>query len=313
MAYTTETIIDKCKSLYGDRYDYSLAEYTHSHAKMKIICREHGVFETATHQFGTGCKSCHYESRRLSIADFVERAEEVHNNRYDYSQSIYKSSNEKIGIICKEHGMFYQYPFDHMNGFGCAKCSNKSPLTTDKFIQLSAEAHNNRYDYSLSNCISSHKKIKIICPVHGIFEQVAYDHMIGHGCFNCNGMKGIYSSSFFENYPEEKSKDALLYLLSIKNNNETMIKIGITIRTIDERYSNKEYSTMEINVLQSAKLPLYEAFMSEQFLLEKYKEERFYTNQEKFGGHTECLKYKEDLIKELSVYFKKFKGDTYDN
>jgi hypothetical protein len=31
--------------IHGDKYDYSLFEYINSNDKVKIICREHGVFE----------------------------------------------------------------------------------------------------------------------------------------------------------------------------------------------------------------------------------------------------------------------------
>lgn len=297
--YTKEQIIEKFRKMHGNDYDYSLVKYVGSHTKMKIICRKHGMFETNTHQYGTGCNICFIEGRRLSTTEFVNRSKKVHKNKYNYSSTIYETSDKKVGIICPQHGIFYQFPNDHMHGFGCSSCSNKRQITTDEFIQRSIDVHENKYNYSESDYISSHKKVKIICPHHGLFEQVAYDHMAGRGCFQCREIRGGYSSTFFINYPAEKSTPALLYIAKIKNNTETMIKIGITTKTFEERYNRKEFKNMSIELIESTALSLYDAFILEQTLLEKYKHTRFYTNLEKFGGHTECLKYTDELIKDI--------------
>ena len=40
-----EKFIEKAKSIYGEKYDYSEVEYVGSAVKVKIICPEHGPFE----------------------------------------------------------------------------------------------------------------------------------------------------------------------------------------------------------------------------------------------------------------------------
>lgn len=42
-------------------------------------------------------------------------------------------------------------------------------LTTEEFIKEAKETHGDKYDYSLVDYKSSRKKIKIICPKHGVF------------------------------------------------------------------------------------------------------------------------------------------------
>ena len=44
-------------------------------------------------------------------------------------------------------------------------------LTTDDFIKRSKNIHGDKYDYSLVEYINQKTKVKIICPVHGIFDQ----------------------------------------------------------------------------------------------------------------------------------------------
>lgn len=56
----------------------------------------------------------------------------------------------------------------------------------DEFIRRSNKIHLNKYDYSLVDYKNSRDKIKIICPIHGIFEQMPYNHLQGKGCHFCS-------------------------------------------------------------------------------------------------------------------------------
>jgi hypothetical protein len=57
---TTESFIEKAKLVHGDKYDYSLVEYTSAKGKVDILCSTHGVFtQTANdHLNGCGCRHC---------------------------------------------------------------------------------------------------------------------------------------------------------------------------------------------------------------------------------------------------------------
>ena len=50
-------------------------------------------------------------------------------------------------------------------------------LTTENFIERSRLVHGNRYDYSLVQYAGIFRKVKIICSEHGIFEQIAGNHI----------------------------------------------------------------------------------------------------------------------------------------
>jgi len=39
---------------------------------------------------------------------FIEKAKEIHGDKYDYSKTIYNKATELITITCKIHGDFYQ-------------------------------------------------------------------------------------------------------------------------------------------------------------------------------------------------------------
>ena len=60
MRKSIEMFIEQCKTIHGDKYDYSNVKYVNSHSKVKIICPIHGEFEMRPydHLHGKGCPFC---------------------------------------------------------------------------------------------------------------------------------------------------------------------------------------------------------------------------------------------------------------
>ena len=120
----SQIFIQKSIILHNDKYDYSKVEYINSETKVKIICKEHGVFkqEPNSHLKGYGCAKCIYN--KSNTTDFIEKSIKIHNDKYDYSKVEYVNALTKVKIICKTHGIFVQIPNSHLNGSGCSKCGN---------------------------------------------------------------------------------------------------------------------------------------------------------------------------------------------
>ena len=57
--------------------------------------------------------------------------------------------------------------------------------TVDEFIQLAKILHGDKYDYSKVVYINNTTPIRIICPIHGEFEQTPKSHLRGYGCQKC--------------------------------------------------------------------------------------------------------------------------------
>lgn len=57
---TTSEVIKQFKETHKDKYDYSLVEYVNTNTKVKIICKEHGIFEQTpnNHKNKHGCPKC---------------------------------------------------------------------------------------------------------------------------------------------------------------------------------------------------------------------------------------------------------------
>ena len=103
-------------------------------------------------------------------------------------------------------------------------------MNTEEFIRLSREKHGDKYDYSHVVYVKAKDKVKIICPIHGEFEQCAFSHYkCGSGCSKCssiergsNSKKWTYESCYteakkYKSRSEFKKGCASAYSASCKN------------------------------------------------------------------------------------------------
>lgn len=190
---TKEAFIDKAKKVHGDMYDYSKAEYSNSRTKVCIICPEHGEFwQTPNdHLNGHGCPKCCTSNVKKTTVQFIGEAMQVHGTRYDYSKAEYTGVNEKVCIICPEHGEFWQTPSNHLQGRGCPKCIGRN-RTADELIEEFKKVHGDKYDYSKVDFKKMNEQVCIICPEHGEFWQTPTIHLQGCGCQKCANERTAY-------------------------------------------------------------------------------------------------------------------------
>jgi len=123
---------------------------------------------------------------RKGTKQFINKAKEIHGNKYNYSLVKYINNKTKINIICPEHGEFKQSPDIHKT-HGCPLCTK---VYTEDFIKNAKKIHNDKYDYSLVDYTTARTKIKIICKKHDIFHQIPNNHLSGKGCPRCKESKG---------------------------------------------------------------------------------------------------------------------------
>lgn len=308
---TTQVFISRAREVHGDRYDYSKSVYVSATTPITIICPEHGEFQQrpVNHTMGRGCRDC-AGNKPLTVAKFIERANAKHHNRYDYSQVAFEGFENKVTIICPEHGSFeqrvmvhlkgfncpkcgreqvadklshslerfisdaiaahgdkydyseveyvnalsnvkivcpvhgpfFQKPANHVRGVACSKCSDliaadKRRLSTEEFVERARQVHGNKYDYSQSQYVTSHDKVEIVCPQHGVFRQSPATHTMG----NKAGCPGCAVSGF------DQTKPALLYYLAVlTDNSETLYKIGITNLNVQKRFPNVDLARIRV-------------------------------------------------------------------
>lgn len=133
MCLTKDEIIKKAIDVHGDIYDYSKLEYINCDTNVIIICKEHGEFQQRPFchiNKQNCCPLCsnikRAQTKTWTNEQFIENAQIIHNNKYNYTKTNYTKTNENVIIICKKHGEFQQRPSNHLQGQGCPLCVNKT-------------------------------------------------------------------------------------------------------------------------------------------------------------------------------------------
>lgn len=113
------------------QFDFSKSIFKNNSSRLYVKCKKHDLvfYNTAYHiARGAGCSQCKKDKisikKRLTIEQFIHRANAKHNNRYDYSNVEYKNLLYPVSITCPEHGEFKQKPREHLAGSGCQECAN---------------------------------------------------------------------------------------------------------------------------------------------------------------------------------------------
>ena len=306
---------------YGKKYDYSKVEYVNAWTSVLVGCPSHGVFSQtpAAHLHNTtyGCPKCASDDAsnrgrgpraprpqdRSNTSEFTERATTKHNGKYDYSLVEYANSKDKVTIICKVHGAFKQDASGHLSGSGCPKCGDEriaasQRQSVDSFITRARAVHGDKFDYSQVNYRTARIPVTVICPVHGEFQQVPYRH-IKSGCRKCadDDLPGAYSVKVLSRDPVLANRPAILYYLLLESNTgERFFKVGITLKSIKQRFAGYGAAGYKYSVLGEKKLTLNDAFIAEQTLVNAHVKAHHYSplrgNRErttKFGGRKECF------------------------
>ena len=177
---------------------------------------------------------------------FIEKARQIHNDKYDYSKVNYVNSRTKVCIICPTHGEFWQTPHNHLKGYGCAECgkekSHLPKITTEDFISKSKERHGNKYDYSKAYYKTWDAKVCIICPEHGEFWQTPSNHINGSGCPKC---------------ANEKRKNALLKDTKLFVDVATLVHDGKPEDEIVSLFSEIEHQQHNREILNGMEIDIF--------------------------------------------------------
>ena len=177
-------------------FDYTDTKYNKDKQEVNIYCLKHKEFTIATHHFlnsGYGCPSCGREATRIPYEVALQRCTDTHQDTYIYGDKFknsYISFTKPAIITCRIHGEFKQTPKIHSEGSGCKECVyDTRKMSVEEFIERAKLIHNDKYTYD-DIFIESYNKAKdyvsILCSIHGRFDQWAYNHLQGRGCWYCS-------------------------------------------------------------------------------------------------------------------------------
>lgn len=294
-----EKFLVEALKIHGNKYDYSLVKYQKAKQKVTIICKKHGEFRQSPddHKSGRGCYKCgkNRVAKKLSSnkSTFINKSNKTHNYKYDYSFVEYKNAKSKVQIVCPLHGAFDQEPYVHLVGSGCKKCAHEEGgkqrrSSTKDFINKAKEIHDFKYDYKLVVYKTNCEKVKIMCPIHGLFKKSPQKHLSGQGCPKCSD-GGTLTKAQWIKYCNKKGRSAKLYIIKCHNGSESFIKFGITGRTVKARYAHGKSMPYEYEILRVIKSKDAGYIYDLENRIKDFFRKRQYQPRINFAGYTECL------------------------
>lgn len=237
--------------------------------------------------------------KKLTNQEFLDKAKNIHGNRYDYSKVLYTGTGNKVNIICNIHGEFSIAAHHHLEGRGCYHCgrllsSKKKTITLKEFVERGSIKYNNEHTYEKSIYTGCFNKIIVTCKIHGDFKIDSSKYLNKPtGCPKCkkcshnkkDSYGGFTRTDWINNCG---SGNSYLYLVRIYNDSESFYKIGISKNTfkriscITNNY-NKE-------ILFSKPFTDHNLSFDLEHMLHRRFKSLHYFPKIKFIGHTECFK-----------------------
>lgn len=192
--YSTEQMVQRFKCVHGETFDYGEVNYKNAKTKVKIKCREHGVFEQKAHSHlsGCGCPKC--DGKLLTEEDFLGRLSSKNFKSVQYVGG-FTNMKQKCNFTCSEHGEFTKTPSNILNTKnGCSLCADQSigkSLSTgeDKLKKNINATGLFNYIGLVSDdhyCVNSKTIVKVECIKHKVVEERRYASVLKSiGCHLC--------------------------------------------------------------------------------------------------------------------------------
>ena len=180
---TFEEFKKKANKIHKGFYTYPEG-FTTLNDKITIICPKHGEFKqkASNHLNGQGCPLCKNEkisqAKTSNTDEFIEKARKIQGDKYDYSQTEYINNTKHVKIICPQHGAFYQTPSNHLQGYGCPKCTPLHSKCEDEIYNFLANLLGEDAVIQRDRIILAPKEIDIYIPSLKI--GIEYDGLYWH-------------------------------------------------------------------------------------------------------------------------------------
>lgn len=280
------------------RYDYSKCEYKNLATRIKILCLKCGCYflqQPSCHLAGQGCANC-AGCKKSNLEEFIRKFKTKYKEKpITFEKSVYVNAITKMTVTCSIHGDFETKPNWLLSGQGCAKCVNAATSKRQtkgygNFLSRATKTHGDTYKYDKLSYTGSNNKLKIHCEYHGWFEQRAIDHIKGHGCVKCGrDLNGFGRSNFIE-IAQKHDRLATLYLVEFFDDKEKFFKVGITTRTVKQRFNvkNTPYNFKELVTINGDAGYIYDLEKKIHSLL---KEHHYTPNKHFKGGVYECFSH----------------------
>lgn len=257
--------------------------------------------------------------RKLTTEEFVNRAKEIHNDRYIYTKTVYENAKQAVTVTCRDHGDYQVVPQKHLAGANCPQCTKEHSQdykrdTTESFIEKAIKVHKDKYTYEkVVYGKSNEDKVIITCNEHGDFTQSPGKHLSGRGCPLCknktiSNLRRVSPNGWSYSVWEEKAKVSnnfeafSLYVIecSSTTTKERFLKVGKTFTTIAKRFGNSEAMPYKFKVITQVFHNAYAISKLEDKIKKAFKDHK-YLPTKSFDGQYECFTIEQkDLVVEMA-------------
>ena len=130
--------------------------------------------------------------KKITKEEFINRVNSTFGDRYDCTGVEFINMRTPIFLFDKEKQDYIRViPNNLFRKFKSSERSGRvKKLTKKEFIERAKKIHGNKYDYSKVKYIDYETPVRIICPIHGEFQQSPNSHLHSYGCPKC-GRKSI--------------------------------------------------------------------------------------------------------------------------
>lgn len=260
------------------------------------ICGHEWKTKPSVLESGCGCPECKKvkigNALRLTHAEQIAVIAKVNPD----VEVLGEIKSNSVKVLCRCKICSYEWearPNSLKKRVGCPKCAGVR-VNKEEFINRAQAIHGDKYDYSLVEYVNNRKKVKIICPVHGVFEQTPTNHRHGQGCPRC-------ANTGFLTHDVGK-----LYIMVDDLNVPTIMKIGVSVNEKDRSkavLNSARRAGVTIPALHVAKTwegPTELMIRIEQMMHENYAEWNI-KFPAKFDGCTEFFQYTPDTAEAFDI------------
>jgi hypothetical protein len=252
-----------------------------------------------------------YTGKESKSPTTCSETEKTDKNKYylkrlsNSNKGFIKKEFEVVGLIEHSNPVILKTKYGlcsmSISNLLAGKCPNiVSALNKNEyFINRAREVHGDKFNYDSVDYKTNKDNVTIICKEHGPFQQSPGNHLSGKGCLLCQQEGSSFGRNSWCN-KISKGRDATLYVIRFYSEDEDFIKVGLTLRSVKQRYSYriKKYNMETLYLLKTPNKEL--AWDLEAKIKNDFRNER-YTPLEMFAGAaTETFKIcQKDAILDL--------------
>ncbi len=303
-----ERFLERASMVHGAKYQCPNldSQYVDAKTPITIICTEHGEFDASPDnhltfqggkcpQCGKNAKSAAAKSKyKAAYLDWFNEALPEHLSL----AGDFTDPNTPIKFYCAIHKSYEKHRPVYLKNnklWGCAKCATTATVEARQLdlseLQKTIVPPDGIQILSLSRDGEMPTKVVCKCSRHGVFSTTM--GVINDGkywCNDCAASQRGFAQQRLSRLTKDKQlgESCHLALLKVQVFELTSLKLGVTTRTLKERY---KHAVLEI--YEDIVLPEIHAYTLEQKLLQQFKTQ------------------KDHRIKKLGVaYGKRWPGDT---